>query len=253
MITNTDVKYRHIISLGHFCSVASEIERFGFRDKSYPFDWVLSKSFECVVKLINNRFEDYLKEDYLYQSPSIHWQYRNMEYNIEFVHDFSEWKSFDSQIEDVRKKYQRRIDSFYKAIQAPTFFIRYICDEKELHFIEDNYHSIVEMIRSYNTNNSIVFVANGALQRVRNEDSEFKIYFVDPDENDTVSRKFLDSISELVEYIDQHYYSEEVKNSNLEFYQNKQRKKKRAKLTKKMKTFFHKLFSKRYIHNKIYQ
>lgn len=253
MTTNSDVKYRHIISLGHFCSVASEIERFGFRDKSYPLDWVLSKSFESVVKLINNRFGDYLKEDYLYQSPSIRWQYRNMEYNIEFVHDFSEWKSFDSQIEEVRQKYQRRINGFYKAIQEPTLFIRYVCNEKELRFIQDNYHSIVEMLRSYNTNNSIVFIANRELQGINDDGFAFKIYFVAPDENDTVSRKFLDSVGDLVEYIDQHYYSGEVKNSNLEFYQNKQRKKKRAKLTQKMKTFFHKLFSKRYIHSKIYQ
>lgn len=141
-------------------------------------DWVFSKSFKCVVKLINNRFEDYLKEDYLYQSPSIHWQYRNTEYNIEFVHDFSEWKSFDRQIEEVRQKYQRRIDSFYKAIQETTLFIRYVCDEKELRFIQDNYHIIVEMIRSYNIDNSIVFIANRELQCTNADGFEFKIFLL---------------------------------------------------------------------------
>lgn len=32
-------EYENVISLGYFCSVASEIERLGLRRHSGPFDW----------------------------------------------------------------------------------------------------------------------------------------------------------------------------------------------------------------------
>ena len=35
-------EYKHFISLGYFCSVAMELERFGLRSESGPFDWVIS-------------------------------------------------------------------------------------------------------------------------------------------------------------------------------------------------------------------
>lgn len=44
--------YKHVISLGSFCSPALKIERLGLRDGSYPFDWVLSRSMNNVVELI---------------------------------------------------------------------------------------------------------------------------------------------------------------------------------------------------------
>lgn len=138
MTTNNDVKYRHIISLGYFCSVASEIERFGFRDKSYPFDWVLSKSFDKVIELISNNFKNLVKEEELYQQEESRRSYKNLYYDFQFVHDFSEGKSFDSQIKFVQEKYDHRIVRFYQAIQSPTLFIRYIVDENELNFVVNN-------------------------------------------------------------------------------------------------------------------
>lgn len=37
-----ETNYKHVISLGFFCSVALELERKGLRDASYPFDWLIS-------------------------------------------------------------------------------------------------------------------------------------------------------------------------------------------------------------------
>lgn len=36
--------FKHIISLGHFCGVAQELERLGLRDASYPFEWLITSS-----------------------------------------------------------------------------------------------------------------------------------------------------------------------------------------------------------------
>lgn len=51
--------YRHFISLGFFCSVASELERYGLRSASGPFDWQSCDSFKERMDLINNRFEKF--------------------------------------------------------------------------------------------------------------------------------------------------------------------------------------------------
>ena len=58
--------YQHIISLGHFCAVASELDKLGFREASLPFDWIISP-LDSVIDLINNNFEDFLNPDLLYR------------------------------------------------------------------------------------------------------------------------------------------------------------------------------------------
>ena len=61
--------FKHIISLGHFCGVAQELERLGLRDASYPFDWLITKR-EPLHRLINNHFDGFLEYDNLYQSQA---------------------------------------------------------------------------------------------------------------------------------------------------------------------------------------
>ena len=51
-------KYSNIISLGFFCSVATEIERIGMRSCSYPFDCVIS-DFKNVEDMIENHFQNF--------------------------------------------------------------------------------------------------------------------------------------------------------------------------------------------------
>lgn len=62
-----ETNYKHVISLGFFCSVALELERKGLRDASYPFDWLIS-DFQGVIKVIENRFYDFLNIDFFSQN-----------------------------------------------------------------------------------------------------------------------------------------------------------------------------------------
>ncbi len=80
------------ISLGYFCSVASELERYGLRGESYPFDWVIS-DFGGVVEAIQNNFSNFLDYDFLAQSSLNHSVYENTKYNIRFesVHNFFQY------------------------------------------------------------------------------------------------------------------------------------------------------------------
>lgn len=65
-----ETNYKHVISLGFFCSVALELERKGVRDASYPFDWLIS-DFQGVIKVIENRFYDFLNIDFFLRIKSV--------------------------------------------------------------------------------------------------------------------------------------------------------------------------------------
>ena len=122
--------YKHYISLGYFCSVALELERFGLRDASYPFDWIIS-DIKSVFECIENNFESILDINLLSQSQNEHKNYKNIKYGFYFFHDFDKYIPLSSQLDVVKKKYNRRIERFYNAIKEPTLFIRYISDEKK--------------------------------------------------------------------------------------------------------------------------
>ena len=153
-------KYTHFISLGYFCSVASELERIGLRDSSSPFDWCIS-DLEGVKNLIENNFEGFLDYENMYQHTDNLAHYINMRYHISFYHDFNQYDSLKKQLPGVKKKYKRRIERFYQNIKEPTLFIRYISDEdgtsKELKWIEKNYDDLLKLLQSFNNKNNIIY------------------------------------------------------------------------------------------------
>ena len=150
-------KYKHIIPLGYFCSVAMELERKGLRTASYPFDWMISDSFENILKLLDNNFEDFLDEESLYQEeiPNHYYNYRT---GVHFYHDFDAYTPLRDQIKSVRKKYARRIKRLYDDVKEPSLFIRYCLNEKEVEWIQDNLTSIVSQVKQHNRDNIIVFI-----------------------------------------------------------------------------------------------
>jgi hypothetical protein len=140
-------KYKNIVSLGYFCSPAMEFERINRRQFSLPFDWLITSRLSVVLELIDNGFEDFLNEEYMFQLKDYPSYYRNTRYNIDFYHDFSPLKSFGSQIDAVCKKYNRRIERFYSIIKEPTLFVRYICKD-EIGYVSENYDLILKNSKS---------------------------------------------------------------------------------------------------------
>ena len=153
-------KYDHIISLGKFCGVAMDLERKGLRTASYPFDWVISESLKSVLFLIKNNFMNFLSYENLVQekNPSYYW---NSQTDIHFFHDFNSTASLSNQISSVQIKYQRRIDRFYKDIKEPTLFVRYCNDELEEDYIRTHGLDILQLLRSYNSRNQILYIMGG--------------------------------------------------------------------------------------------
>ena len=54
-------EYENVISLGYFCSVASEIERMGLRTHSGPFDWQACVDFKKRIELIDTWFKEFFE------------------------------------------------------------------------------------------------------------------------------------------------------------------------------------------------
>lgn len=208
-----ETNYKHVISLGFFYSVALELERKGLRDASYPFDWLIS-DFQGVIKVIENRFYDFLNIDFFSQNKECMHIFKNSKYNIEFYHDFTAYKPLGDQIDMVKNKYTRRIKRFYSDIKEPTLFVRYIKDQSELCWIESNMVKINQLLKSFCKYNDIVFVGNMGLTS-----EKIGIYSVIKDKNDSVARMFLLKNLELNTMIES--IPNENKERNLELYKRK--------------------------------
>ncbi|NEG78727.1 DUF1796 family putative cysteine peptidase [Bifidobacterium avesanii] len=164
-------QFAHCISLGYFCSTAMELERYGLRDCSSPFDWCISP-WTGVEQCLANGFDKLLEPSLLYQSKNEPSHYKNIRYGIEFFHDFNSHRSLQEQLPDIRRKYQRRCDRFLSNICEPTLFIRYVASEPrmsirsdgssltEMQYITCHSQEIINMIKSFNINNRLILISD---------------------------------------------------------------------------------------------
>ncbi len=200
----------NIVSLGFFCSVSEELQEYGFRKESMPFDWLISSA-EGVYNLIDNKFEDFLEFNELSQNLENRNFYKNDRYDVSFYHDFTQYKSLADQLESVVKKYNRRIKRFYERISEPTIFIRYIEDQNEMNYIEANLTLFLSLLTSYNKESKLLLICNNDI--ITNLED---IYRVQKDQEDTVARKPFSQLPSLIEYLDMNY-DQSQKKDNLSF------------------------------------
>lgn len=45
-------RFNRVISLGWFCGPAMNIKEMGYRDASYPFDWLLTHEYSGIIELL---------------------------------------------------------------------------------------------------------------------------------------------------------------------------------------------------------
>lgn len=243
-------QFENYISLGYFCSISLELEQYGLRSFSAPFDWCKS-SFQGVLAAIENGFQDFTDPALLAQGEKFRERYYNTKYGIWFFHDFDKYKPLEEQIPEVKQKYDRRIKRFYESIKSPTLFIRYISDEQktpegksaELQWIEENCSRIEELLKSFNPHNEILYIANEGV-----DSDQIRIFHVAKDENDVVNRKPFSANKELEKIFTSVSFNRE---ENLQFQQNKQKKKKSQKLAKALQSRWKKLFRKEYVHGTV--
>lgn len=237
--------FKHIVSLGFFCSVASEMEKIGLRGASYPFDWVIS-DFKYVIECIENNFDDFLNYNNLVQYENERDFYYDKKYKVHFYHDFSKYIDLNIQLDNVKNVYNRRIERFRNDIKESTLFLRYIKSTSELEYIENNYEYIIKLLKKFNPENELILIANNDIKS-----SFLNIYKVEKDMNDSVAREFLSKNSELRKYLLSDIYNCEYRENNIKIYLNSEKKKKNMKYPKKIKNVYNKLFKKVYIHREV--
>lgn len=243
--------FKHIVSLGYFCSIAQDLEKLGLRDRSYPFDWCIT-NFEKNIELINNHFDNLLNEEFLSQSEEIPHHYKNELYDFYFFHDFNDTEPLSEQLITVKTKYDRRIKAFYETIEQPTLFIRYISPQDidssgnstELKYIENSKNDILQTLKQFNEKNEIIYISNDNLMS-----DKIKLYHVSKDTGDIVARSPLYKQKQLFDYFSRLNFPN--REENLNFFLNK--KKSNNGLISKINRKISKLYKKHYQHSKRYK
>lgn len=197
------MEYKHVISLGHACAVAHELERLGYRDHSGPFDWQGSRNFKAHLELIQQGFKPFfnnLTPDTLFQRKELY-VYLMKPYALYFVHDFNQYDSLESQLPAVVDKYRRRVDAFYKDIVEPTLFVYYMYDQADADWISSNYDYILSSLRAYNADNNIIFIADRSLKYDRD------CFFADNDDGSDIAFNFVRQNNDIASFFENIPYS----------------------------------------------
>lgn len=78
------------------------------------------------------------------------------EVGVFLVHDFTMYKPLSEQLTEVRKKYERRVASFYRQIAQKTLFIYYVNTDKDVDYINQNIDNIKNVLCKFNSCNEII-------------------------------------------------------------------------------------------------
>jgi len=154
-----------IISLGSSCSVAFNLEKTNLKQESLPFDWIRSSRFSSVNKMLNENFKELWKLDnynYLRTSDKFFIKkdnqknqfiktriYQNINYQINFYHDFPDNIDFMISFQEFKKKYQRRCCRFINFLKSNNSII-FIRDQLKLNHLNildiDDFFEIIKKI-----------------------------------------------------------------------------------------------------------
>ena len=218
----------------------------GLRTHSGPFDWQACVDFKKRIELIDTDFKEFfenLNEKGLYQKVIDPQIYFMKAVGVFLVHDFTMYKSLAEQLPEVRKKYERRVASFYRQIARKTLFIYYVNKDNDVDYINHNIDYIRKVLRKFNPNNEIIFVAN-----IDKHLDVTPTYYVIPDAGDVVARKFLDKNEDLKSFLENLPFDVGQRCINMNFHKKKELKKRLCKPYRKMKEILEKFCKKPYIH-----
>jgi hypothetical protein len=136
----------YYIPIGNNCAPTWYLQKIGYRNFAFPFDWTVTP-INSAIEILNNDFEDFFNLDNLIFLPSTkRLLFKNDEdnpelvddiitpvydkkYHILFVHDFSE----NAKLEyiKVKEKYMRRVERFKKLLKNKNKKIIFIYDNTQ--------------------------------------------------------------------------------------------------------------------------
>ena len=120
-------RYDIIIPFGYRCPASMKLRSAKLQFESFPFDWLMLGKLETVVKIVGERFSNFLQRKNLksLNENDFH-KHLDQANGIIFMHDF-ENNDTDACFPKVRARYDRRIARFYERIEAArkTLFLHY--------------------------------------------------------------------------------------------------------------------------------
>ncbi|MCM1233277.1 MAG: papain-like cysteine peptidase [Ruminococcus flavefaciens] len=185
------------------------MSKYGLRSWSGPFDWLVTSNFEWIVHYLENDFKDFLQKENLECIDGYTEKFRDRENGFLFFHD--EEYPFETKFDELKLKYQKRIDRFMEEIKKPCCFIRLVADVYEIKYISENFDYINRIIKRKNEQNEIIFLIRDTIEF--SEDILFKHYRVSikhsgkraPSHEEL--RKAFDTAHEFLEYCALNYSS----------------------------------------------
>ena len=152
--------YNEVLSIGKNCFVASGLGKNGFRSFSGPFDWCVT-TMQCVMHYLKTDFSDFLLRENLKivaNNPHI---FYDVTTGMMFNHDLN--NNLDDEFDNIKIKYQRRIDKFKEALNKGACLVRFVFDKNELDWIVANNDRCKQVLKQYNIINNFVYVIHKKL------------------------------------------------------------------------------------------
>lgn len=236
-------RYDNIVSLGFFCNVASEIERLGYRDASYPFDWVTNRM-SAVNELISNDFEDLIDPSKLaLEELNKSFVVKHINYEFRFYHDFNCQMEIAEQCSKVKNKYLPRIERFRSLLDSNkrVLFVRYVYDQNEGNEIE----KFIKIMDRFPCKYDLLLVKNDDTDFLNNCPRIIRLYSVLPDNGDSVKREFITKSPDILSFFQNSVKYNKIKRySNYFFLYKKKIHNRKLKYGHKISEKCYKLFKK---------
>jgi len=137
--------YEHI-SLGSNCSITHQLEIYGLRTRSYPFDWA-RVTCKQLIKVLESNFLDYSILTMIKYSSAHSSLLIGNKYLIQFAHEIL---SLD-QLDQLELSFERRVRRFQNLIYSNNlvrFYRIELAPVKNNIFI-DNANNIVKLLEKY--------------------------------------------------------------------------------------------------------
>lgn len=164
--------YENCLSLGWFCGTASSLSKLGLRSFAGPFDWFFS-DLDAIINQIDNEFIDFMIRENLEINVNKPTEFKDKKYNFYCNHDIK--FNFDKEYAEIYEKYIKRAKRFIENIKKPTCFFRAVRSEKEIDYIIHNADYIENVLKRYNSSNSIVYIILNGMSSLPNNFRWFRL------------------------------------------------------------------------------
>ena len=183
--------YDFVCSFGCDCGCAWHLDTHDLRTASYPLDWIGTEALgpDGTARLVANNFAGFLRLENLRkskaqptddQSDKDHEFYTDVEQHIVFAHEIPTGRPAAESYPEVKAKYDRRIQRFYKSVQQArsVLFARWSWRE---HPTEDVIRRTAEILRKKFPDQKIdlLFMRNVDVGGIAAREINEGIYLVD--------------------------------------------------------------------------